>query len=188
MHHSNLFCCFQIVCQFKSFPPAIDFRWTFTNQEDSVVKTEKNSKELQMSPNSIRHLKRPRKGMMEMNTNMSLSAPASAISTASLKYRADSRKDFGTVECFASNLVGESRRPCLFTIVPAGMHIVYDNDGIQTFLFYKNLCLNLGIEFQKKSEKNILRYGVSQTQTRLSSRVSRDSWVSVSVSYKPIYT
>ena len=137
MHHSKLICCFQIVCRFKSFPPAIDFRWTFTNQEDSAVKTEENSKELrQMSPNSIRHLKRPRKGMMEMNTNMSLSAPASAISTASLKYRADSRKDFGTVECFASNLVGESRKPCLFTIVPAGMQIVHDTDGAPSILFY----------------------------------------------------
>ena len=90
----------------------------------------------QMSPNSIRHLKRSRKGMMEMNTNMSLSAPASAISTASLKYRADSRKDFGTVECFASNLVGESRKPCLFTIVPAGMQIVHDTDGAPSLLFY----------------------------------------------------
>jgi len=37
-----------------------------------------------------------------------------------LNYRAESEKDFGVVHCWAGNMLGESSKPCIFTLIPAG--------------------------------------------------------------------
>ena len=37
-----------------------------------------------------------------------------------LNYRAESEKDFGLVHCWAANVLGESNKPCVFTLIPAG--------------------------------------------------------------------
>ena len=34
--------------------------------------------------------------------------------------RAESEKDFGVVHCWAGNMLGESSKPCIFTLIPAG--------------------------------------------------------------------
>ena len=56
----------------------------------------------------------------EEGLGKNLTDASTSVSTSSLKYRADSAQDFGTLECYASNSVGESKTPCLFAIVPAG--------------------------------------------------------------------
>ncbi len=37
-----------------------------------------------------------------------------------LNYRAESEKDFGVVHCWAANVLGETTKPCIFTLIPAG--------------------------------------------------------------------
>ena len=42
-----------------------------------------------------------------------------------LNYRAESEKDFGVVHCWATNGLGESTKPCVFTLIPAGNQRLY---------------------------------------------------------------
>ena len=86
----------EIMCRVHSLPAATHFRWTFNNSL--------GSNDVPVSK-VIRHSKRADNG--------------THVST--LQYRAESDKDFGVVQCFASNSLGESPKPCIFAIIPAGI-------------------------------------------------------------------
>ncbi len=41
---------------------------------------------------------------------------------STLNYRAESNQDFGIVRCWAANHLGETQKPCVFTLIPAGKY------------------------------------------------------------------
>ena len=90
---------FQILCKMRSLPAATLFRWTFNNSvQSNQIVTNKPENNLQTKK---KHEKYP-------------------YYHSTLKYQAKTEKDFGEVRCFASNELGESDSPCIFTLIPAG--------------------------------------------------------------------
>ena len=83
----------------KAFPSATKFRWTFNNSFETN----------ELLANKRGNKKQPgrRNGTYPYYYS-------------SLKYHAKTEKDFGEVRCFATNKLGESESPCIFTLIPAG--------------------------------------------------------------------
>jgi hypothetical protein len=44
---------------------------------------------------------------------------------SSLSYTPTKREDFGFVSCWAKNVVGSQKVPCVYTLIPAGMKIIH---------------------------------------------------------------
>ena len=86
----------------KSLPSATKFRWTFNNTYETN----------EISANKLGNKKLPEK---KNDGNH-------PFYYSSLKYHAKTEKDFGEVRCFATNVLGESDYPCIFTLIPAGKH------------------------------------------------------------------
>ena len=52
-----------------------------------------------------------------------------------LNYRAESEKDFGIVHCWAANVLGETVKPCIYTLIPAGNFFQHLSAGKNTKFF-----------------------------------------------------
>ena len=88
----------------KSLPAVNHFRWTFNNSFETN----------EIPPGKLSY---PKVANTRQQTNRTGTFP---YSYSSLKYHAKTEKDFGEVRCFASNSLGESESPCIFTLIPAG--------------------------------------------------------------------
>ena len=83
----------------RALPAATLFRWAFNNSvQSNQIVTNPPENNLQTKKNSEK----------------------SPYYHSTLKYQAKTEKDFGEVRCFASNELGESDAPCIFTLIPAG--------------------------------------------------------------------
>ena len=83
----------------KSLPAATKFRWTFNNSFET---------------NEILATSLGNKMRSEKKSELY------PYYYSNLKYQAKTEKDFGEVRCFATNELGESQNPCIFTLIPAG--------------------------------------------------------------------
>ena len=106
----------------KALPAATKFRWAFNNSfETNEVLSEKTGKN-----------KRPEK-----------KNKVDPYYYSNLKYQAKTEKDFGEVRCFATNELGESKHPCIFTLIPAGKlrnyMIIITLINICTFSFFASI-------------------------------------------------
>ena len=83
----------------RALPAATLFRWTFNNsvQSNQIVRNQPENNLQTKTKNDIY-----------------------PYYHSTLKYQAKTEKDFGEVRCFASNELGESDSPCIFTLIPAG--------------------------------------------------------------------
>jgi len=79
-----------IACRVEADPPAHNFRWKFNNSGET----------LEVAPGRF---------SMEKSSGVSV-----------LRYTPTSELDYGTLSCWADNLVGTQSRPCLFQLVAAG--------------------------------------------------------------------
>ncbi|XP_047355257.1 nephrin-like isoform X1 [Vespa velutina] len=79
-----------IACRVEADPPAHNFRWKFNNSGET----------LEVAPGRF---------SMEKSSGVSV-----------LKYTPSTELDYGTLSCWADNLVGTQARPCLFQLVAAG--------------------------------------------------------------------
>jgi len=82
-----------IACRVEADPPAHNFRWKFNNSGETL--------EVEQARFS-----------MEKSSGVSV-----------LKYTPSTELDYGTLSCWADNLVGTQSRPCLFQLVAAGEYI-----------------------------------------------------------------
>ena len=90
---------FQILCKMRALPAATLFRWTFNNSvQSNQIVTNQPENNLQTKTKNEKY----------------------PYYHSTLKYQAKTEKDFGEVRCFASNELGESDSPCIFTLIPAG--------------------------------------------------------------------
>nr|XP_033324105.1 nephrin-like [Megalopta genalis]XP_033324106.1 nephrin-like [Megalopta genalis] len=79
-----------IACRVEADPPAHNFRWKFNNSGET----------LEVAPGRF---------SMEKSSGVSV-----------LRYTPATELDYGTLSCWADNLVGTQARPCLFQLVAAG--------------------------------------------------------------------
>ncbi|RLU16894.1 hypothetical protein DMN91_010963 [Ooceraea biroi] len=79
-----------IACSVEADPPAHNFRWKFNNSGET----------LEVAPGRF---------SMEKSSGVSV-----------LRYTPNTELDYGTLSCWADNLVGTQSRPCLFQLVAAG--------------------------------------------------------------------
>ncbi|KAG5309577.1 KIRR1 protein, partial [Acromyrmex insinuator] len=79
-----------IACRVEADPPAHNFRWKFNNSGET----------LEVAPGRF---------SMEKSSGVSV-----------LRYTPSTELDYGTLSCWADNLVGTQSRPCLFQLVAAG--------------------------------------------------------------------
>lgn len=82
-----------IACRVEADPPAHNFRWKFNNSGET----------LEVAPGRF---------SMEKSSGVSV-----------LRYTPTTELDYGTLSCWADNLVGTQSRPCLFQLVAAGEYI-----------------------------------------------------------------
>ena len=88
----------------KALPAATKFRWSFNNSfETNEVLSEKQGNRIRPAKNN----------------------QVAPYYHSSLKYQAKTEKDFGVVRCFATNELGESEHPCIFTLIPAGKLTIF---------------------------------------------------------------
>lgn len=79
-----------IACRVEADPPAHNFRWKFNNSGETLEVA-------------------PARFSMEKSSGVSV-----------LRYTPSTELDYGTLSCWADNLVGTQSRPCLFQLVAAG--------------------------------------------------------------------
>ncbi|KYQ48081.1 Kin of IRRE-like protein 1, partial [Trachymyrmex zeteki] len=79
-----------IACKVEADPPAHNFRWKFNNSGETLEVA-------------------PARFSMEKSSGVSV-----------LRYTPSTELDYGTLSCWADNLVGTQSRPCLFQLVAAG--------------------------------------------------------------------
>ncbi|XP_020278889.1 nephrin-like [Pseudomyrmex gracilis] len=79
-----------IACRVEADPPAHNFRWKFNNSGET----------LEVAPGRF---------SMEKSNGVSV-----------LRYTPKTELDYGTLSCWADNLVGTQSKPCLFQLVAAG--------------------------------------------------------------------
>lgn len=80
----------QVVCEVESYPPADSFRWAFNNSADSI------------------------------DVPQARFSSSAASSSSVLTYMPMTEMDYGTVMCWATNMIGQQKEPCLFHIIAAG--------------------------------------------------------------------
>ncbi|TGZ54848.1 Kin of IRRE-like protein 1 [Temnothorax longispinosus] len=79
-----------IACRVEADPPAHNFRWKFNNSGETLEVA-------------------PARFSMEKSSGVSV-----------LRYTPSTELDYGTLSCWADNVVGTQSRPCLFQLVAAG--------------------------------------------------------------------
>ena len=87
-----------IECRVEADPPAHRFRWKFNNSGEIV--------EVPVDKFSVN--------------------PSSGLSV--LKYTPATELDYGTLSCWAENIVGEQCKHCLFQLVAAGKLFIFRHD------------------------------------------------------------
>lgn len=100
----------------NALPAATKFRWTFNNSFET---------------NDALANKQGDKIRLEKKNQFS------TYYSSNLKYQARSEKDFGEVRCFATNDLGESSYPCIFTLIPAG-----ESGDKYSFFGYRYIAIN----------------------------------------------
>ena len=111
----------------RALPAATLFRWTFNNsvQSNQIVTNQPE--------NNLQTKKKNEKYPYYHST---------------LKYQAKTEKDFGEVRCFASNELGESDSPCIFTLIPAGK--LLPSSGVYKLLdILKTMLPAVSITYEK---------------------------------------
>lgn len=88
-----------IACRVEADPPAHNFRWKFNNSGET----------LEVAPGRF---------SMEKSSGVSV-----------LRYTPTTELDYGTLSCWADNLVGTQSRPCLFQLVAAGEYVFKATGG-----------------------------------------------------------
>ena len=85
-----------------SLPLATSFRWSFNNSYENDANNNGNG----------------------ISTSINRSRFQANGTHSMLAYLADSEKDFGELRCWAQNEVGETDKPCVFTLMAAGKKII----------------------------------------------------------------
>jgi len=84
-----------VMCEVEAYPPPDSFKWSFNNTAETI-------------------------DVPQARYKTSAAASGSSMSQSMLTYTPMTEMDYGTVMCWASNMAGQQKEPCVFHIIAAG--------------------------------------------------------------------
>ena len=108
-----------VMCEVEAYPPPDSFKWSFNNTAETI-------------------------DVPQARYKTSAAPSGSSTSQSMLTYTPMTEMDYGTVMCWASNMAGQQKEPCVFHIIAAGSSFSAINKHLIVYTrldkFYGNLC------------------------------------------------
>jgi hypothetical protein len=107
-----------VACEVEAYPPPDSFKWSFNNTAETI-------------------------DVPQARYRTSAATSGSSMSQSMLTYTPVTEMDYGTVMCWANNMAGQQKEPCVFHIIAAGSK--FSDPSTCTVLYVLDLISSMGI-------------------------------------------